>query len=819
MLDAAKRVQMPTKPLQKTLNATIAGLPLTLASSAHDAIVLALILQGNDPSYPKADIALAKELGMMASRHHLNALQANAPLCIAYGMGVDSTAVLVGLWMLGIRPDLITFADTGGEKPETYGYLAIINAWLAKVGFPQVTIVRKKVRTGPGSEPYRTLEENMLGNHTLPSLAFGGPGKKACSLKWKVIGVQDAYRDAWQPAKDAWARGARVNVLIGYDAGPKDSRRSSVGDDAKYHYEYPLRLWGWDRDECKARIAAAGLEVPYKSACFFCVAGETEVVTRDGIKPIRELAGGNHKLLVPQVGTLGGLGHRGAFKEVEVRSFGVQSLCEVKLKRGPVKLTVRTTPEHRWFTAAVPGAQWVDPKEFERTTETLRVGDKLRTLRATACIGTEVFMPIACAQGFVFGDGTRQDDRESPASVMIYDLGKDAAMLPLFGMTQQKPYTVNDKPAINVYGLPRFWKDRPPINEPRIFLLSWLAGYFAADGSVDKKGRAVLESATKTNLDFARSIASICGVGCGFVRGRMRVGFPGTEASMLYRVAFRVSDLPEWFFRIEEHKKRAEQERPVGTKKQRHPDAMWVVESVRQLEEREEVFCAVVPGAQAFGLGGDLMTGNCPASKPSEIVEIIEKHPHLADRIIKMEDNFTPGQNAKREKHAAAVAFLERYLRTHAVGDISKVDVKGMETVEVDVKGEIKKKKIETTYIEAGEKLTAAKRASIESWYKRTRKVKWIEGLWGNGVKGEKGAEAKPGSMAVFIREYRAGKHRSLPIMQEEVDEPVSCGVYDEPVKEEIVPCGSPEALPPPGPPEDDEYEEEESQASTWWDR
>lgn len=33
------------------------------------------------------------------------------PVTVAYGIGVDSTAMLVGLHQRGIRPDLILFAD------------------------------------------------------------------------------------------------------------------------------------------------------------------------------------------------------------------------------------------------------------------------------------------------------------------------------------------------------------------------------------------------------------------------------------------------------------------------------------------------------------------------------------------------------------------------------------------------------------------------------------------------------------------------------------------------------------------------------------
>ena len=52
---------------------------------------------------------------------------AGAPFSVAYGMGVDSTAMLVGLAERGIRPDAILFADVGGEKPETYAYQATMD--------------------------------------------------------------------------------------------------------------------------------------------------------------------------------------------------------------------------------------------------------------------------------------------------------------------------------------------------------------------------------------------------------------------------------------------------------------------------------------------------------------------------------------------------------------------------------------------------------------------------------------------------------------------------------------------------------------------
>jgi hypothetical protein len=62
-------------------------------------------------------------------------------LVVAYGLGVDSTAMLIEFAHRGIRPDLILFADTGGEKPETYAYLPTIQRYLADAGFPAVVSV------------------------------------------------------------------------------------------------------------------------------------------------------------------------------------------------------------------------------------------------------------------------------------------------------------------------------------------------------------------------------------------------------------------------------------------------------------------------------------------------------------------------------------------------------------------------------------------------------------------------------------------------------------------------------------------------------
>lgn len=204
------------------------------------------------------------------------ALAPRPPVVLAYGLGVDSTALLVELHARGQTPDLVLTADTGVEKPETYDYQKRMTAWMAARGIPYevVRYVPKRFKHWP---PYYDLLSNVLTNATLPSISLG---RHSCSLKWKIA-PQDAFLKQWQPAQDAWARGQKVVRLIGYDASPADSRRHAHAagiEDRLFECRYPLREWGWDRDACIARIEAADLPVPTKSSCFICGAMKPEEV-------------------------------------------------------------------------------------------------------------------------------------------------------------------------------------------------------------------------------------------------------------------------------------------------------------------------------------------------------------------------------------------------------------------------------------------------------------------------------------------------------------------------------------------------------------
>ncbi|MDD2610689.1 MAG: phosphoadenosine phosphosulfate reductase family protein [Giesbergeria sp.] len=171
---------------------------------------------------------------------------------VSYGGGVNSTAMLIEMMRRGESCAVILFADTGGERPETYSYTKMFSEWLVARGYPAIVSVQN-------DGMHRTLEVECLTNKRLPSVVFG---YKSCSDKYK--------RRPFAKWLKSQSLGDDVTVCIGFDADePHRAARGAASADP-YAKRYPLIEWDMGRDECLDTIRAAGLPTPGKSACFFC---------------------------------------------------------------------------------------------------------------------------------------------------------------------------------------------------------------------------------------------------------------------------------------------------------------------------------------------------------------------------------------------------------------------------------------------------------------------------------------------------------------------------------------------------------------------
>lgn len=228
------------------------------------------------------------------------------PVVANFGGGVDSTAMILGAMDRGWpAPTAVLFADTMGEKDETYAHVAEFSAVLISRGWPEVTVIRNTERPDGTTGPHESLEQECLTNETLPGLAFGHRG---CSVKWKIQPM-DRWISAQPWAIEAWERGEKITRWIGYDAG--ESSRS-VEDSKRYEYRFPLREWSWSRRDCIDTIKAAGLAVPVKSACFFCPGSRKhEVIRLARERPdLFERAVAIERAAMPSLCSMAGLGRR-----------------------------------------------------------------------------------------------------------------------------------------------------------------------------------------------------------------------------------------------------------------------------------------------------------------------------------------------------------------------------------------------------------------------------------------------------------------------------------------------------------------------------
>jgi hypothetical protein len=203
------------------------------------------------------------------------------PHVLNYGMGVDSTAILLR-WLFepGSRPFanleqlIVLTAQTGDEFSSTRALVeAHILPLLRKfqIRFVQVAKHGPLERDGytvlsDTSEPLElhTDGDYRLSDHlhevgTVP--LYSGP--HTCAMKWKGFVIDSWLRDHLGAAK--------FGPYLGYSAD--EVKRAAKCEEYKSRgneYRFPLIEWGWTRQDCIAYIQEKLGVIWQKSCCTFC---------------------------------------------------------------------------------------------------------------------------------------------------------------------------------------------------------------------------------------------------------------------------------------------------------------------------------------------------------------------------------------------------------------------------------------------------------------------------------------------------------------------------------------------------------------------
>jgi len=163
---------------------------------------------------------------------------------LSFGAGLNSTALLIFLINNNYPLDEVVFADTGGEVPETYRHLKIVDSYLAKYGIPL-----KLVRSKNG-----TLYETCKRRKVIPSQIW-----RWSTRDYKITPIHAYYR----------AFSVHVNQYLGISFEERDRMKESGVPYVKNIF--PLVEKKITRQDCVNIIYLANFDsMPVRSGCFFC---------------------------------------------------------------------------------------------------------------------------------------------------------------------------------------------------------------------------------------------------------------------------------------------------------------------------------------------------------------------------------------------------------------------------------------------------------------------------------------------------------------------------------------------------------------------
>jgi len=215
----------------------------------------------------------------------------STPQVLSYGGGTQSAALaLMSASGLLPRLDLVVFADTQGELPETYQYIEYVRPILDRAGIPFMTV------TAGSLEAALLSPTPTSANATPPAYvinADGSPGRVnqyRCSFDFKRRLVTRAVK-AFLGPRGQWKR-STVEQWLGFSSDEvercKQPNECRCGHSLQQHLGgrckkcacerfdrwqrnvFPLVAMRFNREKTIRWFAEHGHPTPPRSACWFC---------------------------------------------------------------------------------------------------------------------------------------------------------------------------------------------------------------------------------------------------------------------------------------------------------------------------------------------------------------------------------------------------------------------------------------------------------------------------------------------------------------------------------------------------------------------
>jgi len=321
---------------------------------------------------------------------------------------------------------------------------------------------------------------------------------------------------------------------------------------------------------------------PFQVECgldYHCLAGETRVVTRGGVRPIRLLEGQTVEVL----------SQGGVYRQAEFKSYGYQQLWEVHTDDG----VLFATAEHEWV---------VKGRLLRKQTRELKGHSIPRVVAAKRPEQNDDFW-AGVRHGIIFGDGTVSNEGRQ-AHVLLYTPEKRTLAEYFKDHATITPH--HEGKYLGVYGLDPVFKQLPADTLSASYWYGFTCGLLATDGSVNTRGDTVL---TQKNPEVLLLIATRL-PWLGMVGGRVREHENWSELTeqlepMNYLTLKKQSLQPQDFIRADQRK------RFVDNFEETTYGKFAKVKKVVPSNRFEEVFCCVEPETHTFVIESGILTGNC----------------------------------------------------------------------------------------------------------------------------------------------------------------------------------------------------------------
>lgn len=324
-----------------------------------------------------------------------------------------------------------------------------------------------------------------------------------------------------------------------------------------------------------------------------CFAGEEKFLTDEGLKSFNQFKNGDKVRVVNKYGK---------FSKATIKELGEQPIFEVVLQKGQyLTKKIRTTGNHLWPVTYNAQRQF-GYKEKNYITEKLPLGKQF--VSTFQKVNREIELE-ALLHGIVFGDGTYHKRGNYKNKNCSISLCGDSRLLKKFFV--DAGYKLTERDDINqtrIYGLPDHWKTLPNTKDKN-YIYSFIAGWFAADGSVSKTaGNISLSSINERALSWAMNNAPICGLATQTTlkkRSNQKSSFGGKD---VFSLSFIKESLDIEFF---VHPKKRKWFRARSKQSSKH----WRIVDVHYTGDMEAVFCVEEPETNHFVLEGNILTHNC----------------------------------------------------------------------------------------------------------------------------------------------------------------------------------------------------------------